>query len=67
MSRSRRYSVDDYLIKNVKMFGQTAYVKLDDAMLTLDSESDRAWQDGYDKGYGDALDEQMSLMEMFDD
>lgn len=62
-----RYSVDDYLIKNVRIFGKTPYVKLDDALKTLDYESDAAWEDGYDKGYGDALDEQMSLEEMFDD
>lgn len=67
MTKKTRYSVDDYLIKNVKVFGRTSYVSLDDALKVLDYESDAAWEKGYDKGYGDALDEQMSLEEMFDD
>lgn len=67
MMKKTRYSVDDYLIKNVKVFGRTSYVSLDDALKVLDYESDAAWEKGYDKGYGDALDEQMSLEEAFDD
>lgn len=66
MKRSK-YSIDDYLIKNVRIFGKTPYVKLDDALLVVQSESDAAWEKGYDRGYGDGFDEQMSLMETFDD
>lgn len=65
--RRSKYSVDDYLIKNVRVFGRTPYVKLDDALLVVQSESDAAWKKGYDRGYGDGFDEQMSLEEMFDD
>lgn len=65
--KRNKYSVDDYLIKNVKVFDKTPYVKLDDALLVVQSESDAAWENGYDRGYGDGFDEQMSLMETFDD
>lgn len=67
MMKKTRYSVDNYLIKNVKVFSRTSYVSLDDALKALDYESDAAWEEGYDKGYGDALDAQMSLTEVLDD
>lgn len=67
MMKRTRYSIDDYLIKNVKVFGRKSYVSLDDALKALDYESDAAWEEGYDKGYVDALDAQMSLKEAFDD